>query len=791
MRFSETWLRKLVNPPITTEVLVEQMTMAGLEIDSVTPAVAEFNGVVVGQVIEVKTHPNADKLRLCTINVGTAELLQIVCGASNVQKNMCVPTALVGAVLPGNIKIKKTKLRGQLSLGMLCSAQELGIEDNVDGLMRLADDAPVGKDIKDYLDLNDSLITVDLTPNRADCLSILGVAREVAVLNKLNFSIPKRANIAISYNQQLAVTVKVPELCPRYLGRLIKGVNAKTPTPLWMRERLRRSGVRSLGILVDVTNYILLEFGQPLHIFDAQKLTGNIQVRSGYQDEKLTLLNGKTITIDQTIMVIADQKQAIALAGVMGGSSTAVTDQTTDIFLECAFFAPTEIMGKARRFGLHTDSSHRFERGVDYELQQQALDRATQFILEISGGSAGAITEVSNTQNLPNRKPILLRAKQINKILGFSMPVVEVQDMLQRLGMKVRNQDEGWQVTSPSFRFDIAIEADLIEEIARIYGYNNLPKTTLLMRSELAKAPEMSLEIDRIKDLLVALEYQEVITYSFIDQHMQKIIAPNGKFISLKNPLSSELEVMRTTIWCGLLLAASYNIRRQHSRIRLFESGLCFIKNNSSLKQEKMLAGLALGSVNNEQWGEKLKDIDFYDIKANVEALVVLRGYSVKFLPSDNPALHPGQCADVITTEGEKLGCLGMLHPTLEKQLGFDCAVFLFELKQDLLTNKNMPAFKPLPKFPSVRRDIALIIDENITIEAILEEIKQCNSRVLQDVVVFDVYHAQDIGAGKKSVALGLIIQDFSQTLTDIKIDNIVNVVLEKLANNLNATLRQ
>ena len=791
MRFSEAWLRELVNPPITTETLVEQMTMAGLEVDSIEPAAAEFSGIVVGQVLTVDVHPNADKLHVCTVEVGGSEPLQIVCGASNVRENLRVPTALVGAVLPGDFKIKKSKLRGEVSLGMLCSEQELGMADSAEGLMELAADAPIGTNIRDYLNLDDILIEVDLTPNRADCLSIVGVAREVAVLNKLQVALPAAADITISHDQQLTVTVDVPDLCPRYLGRLIKGVDAQAETPLWMQERLRRSGLRSLGPLVDVTNYVLLELGQPLHAFDAAKLSGGIQVRSGYDGEQLALLNDQIITVDADVMVIADQQQAVALAGIMGGSVTAVSDDTVDVFLECAFFTPDKMMGKSRRFGLHTDSSHRFERGVDPELQQRAIDRATQLILDITGGSAGPITEASDANSLPERKPVVLRSERINKILGIAIPEDEVQDILQRLGMQVQKQDDGWLVTPPGFRFDITIEEDLIEEMARIYGYNNLPQTSLLMRSELTKAPEALLELDRIKDLLVDRDYQEAITYSFVDSDMQKKIAPEDQFISLKNPISSDLSVMRTTIWCGLLQAAYRNTSRQHSRVRLFESGLCFIEKDNSLHQEKMFAGLVLGSVNGEQWAENSRNVDFYDIKADIEAIVALTGRAVRFIPGQNSALHPGQCAEILTQDGENLGFVGMLHPTLENQLGFDNSVFLFELKLDLLLNKQVPSFQPLSKFPSVRRDLSLIIDENVTTSDILDEINQCDSNVIQDVVLFDVYRGKGVELGKKSIALGLIIQDSTQTLTDCKIDAIVYTVLEKLVTNLDATLRE
>jgi phenylalanyl-tRNA synthetase beta chain len=791
MRFSEAWLRQYVNPGISTEELVHQLTMAGLEVDSAVPAAGVFAGVVVSEILETAPHPEADRLKVCRVAVGKDEPLQIVCGAPNARPGLRAPLALEGANLPGGIRIKASKLRGMPSFGMLCSAKELGIDEDASGLMELPDDAPVGADVRDYLQLDDTLIEVDLTPNRADCLSVEGIAREVALLNGLAMTLPVSPALTVEHDGVLPVRIEAPEDCPRYLGQSIRGVNRNAPTPLWMKERLRRSGVRSLDVIVDVTNYVLLELGQPLHAFDADRLQGGICVRHGRKGEKLRLLNDQEITLHEDSLVIADDSRALALAGIMGGSDSAVGDTTRNIFIECAYFKPDRMMGKARRYGLSTDSSHRFERGVSADLQARALARASELIVSLAGGQAGPVVEALSRENLPARVPITLRSERLRRMLGIDIETRQVTRILQGLGMDPQEDASGWRVTPPAFRFDIGIEADLIEEVGRVYGYDRLPRKQPTVAAVMLPVSEAKLMLGRAKNLLVDRGYQEAITYSFVEPELQRRIEPAIEPLALKNPLSAELAVMRTSLWPGLLDAAIRNSNRQQQRVRLFESGLKFIPRSEGLDQRKSIAWLAMGAIHDEQWGETARAVDFYDIKADIEALLALtgRGHLLSMAATPHPALHPGQSAAILLG-AEPLGWAGMLHPNLEKQLGFDQRVYLVELDQSLLLGREVPRFKPLSRYPSVRRDIALIVDADLPIGHLADAVRQQGGALLRDVAVFDVYRGPGVEDGQKSVALALVWQDEQETLTDSRVEAAVAQVLDMLGNRFNAHLR-
>ncbi|MFT6625457.1 MAG: phenylalanyl-tRNA synthetase beta chain [Cycloclasticus sp.] len=792
MLVNEAWLKEFVDYSITTDELSEKLTMAGLEVDSVSTAAAVFSGVVVGEVLSVEQHPNADKLSLCKVSIGNAEPLDIVCGASNVRTSLRIPVAIVGAILPGDFKIKPSKLRGEPSNGMLCSEQELGLADSADGLMELPADAPIGVDIRDYLKLDDSIIEVDLTPNRADCLSIEGIAREIACFTNLPLvnttPVVPEASLDITQN----VIVDAAEDCPRYLGRVIKGIDRTAQTPIWMQEKLRRCGQRSLGPLVDVTNYVLLELGQPLHAFDLDKIDGDIIVRRASAKEPLTLLNGQTIELDEDVLVIADSKQALAFAGVMGGESSSVNDETTDIFLECAFFSPLSIAGKSRKFGLHTDASHRFERGVDPELCYRALDRAVELLISIAGGQLGPLTDVSSGESLPVCHKIPLRLERIKRVLGIELTAESIEAYFIALGMQVEKSSNEWLITAPSYRFDIAIEADLIEEVARLYGYDNLPQNSLSISGSLVSVEEKIQPIDRIKDLLVDLGYQEAITYSFTDESALKSLTPNDELYRLKNPISSDLSVMRTTLWAGMLKAVDGNLKRNEETVRFFETGLKFTIKDGQLQQDQMLSLIATGRARPEQWGEASRAIDFYDIKHDVEAILALNGSTLgyQFKKASHEALHPGQTAELINKEGEQVGFIGLLHPSLESEFDIKKPVYLVELKQALIQTRTIPVFEQISKYPSVRRDLALIVDEKLHVNEIIDYIYQ-QQGIVKEVVVFDIYQGKGIETSRKSVALGLILQDNSKTLTEPEIEELITELLKNLKTLFNAQLRE
>ena len=792
MKISEKWLREWVSPEIDTRALAHQLTMAGLEVDSVEKAAADFSKVVVAEVIDVSPHPNADKLRVCQVNTGANEAVQIGCGAANVRAGMRVPAALIGAILPGDFKIKKSKLRGVESFGMLCSAVEIGMAEQSDGLMELPADAPVGQDVRTFFNLDDAIIEIDFTPNRGDCLSIAGVAREVGVLNRCAVTTPVHEVVTNTITEQFPVEVSAVKDCPRYLGRIVRGINPQAETPLWMQEKLRRGGIRSLGPLVDITNYVLLELGHPMHAFDLDKLSGGIQVRRANQDECLTLLDGKTITLDSEVLVISDQKKPLAIAGIMGGDDTAVGDHTCNVFLECAFFHPIAIAGKARQFGLQTDSSYRFERGVDPNQLQVAMERATKLLIEIAGGEAGPVTEVLNTEHMPRRDPIELRAARIRKILGLELEPAEVEDILQRLGMQIEKTAQGWMVQPPSFRFDISIEVDLIEELGRIHGYDQLPVRAYRGEFHMLPVAETRIGQERIHGLLQSRGYQEVITYSFVDPALQSLIDPAQQGIALANPISAEMGVMRTTLWTGLVQTAMYNLNRQQDHVRIFESGLKYISQDDEIKQNKHISGAAVDRVARKHWSEKPRHLDFFDIKADVQALLDLTGRGDQFIftVKEHPALHPGQSA-CIEYRGREIGWVGALHPKLLQKLGVSETIFVFDLEWEAITEARLPEFTAVSKYPSIRRDLAVVIEETLTSDKLVECIRGILPNLLKEIRIFDVYKGKGVDSGRKSVALGLILQDSSRTLTDQDVDAAMADVMSELQKQLGATLRE
>lgn len=793
MKFSERWLREWVNPSVSTEELAHILTMAGLEVDAIEAVAGEFDQTVVGQVCSVEKHPDAEKLNVCTVDVGAEDKLQIVCGAPNVRQGMKAPVAMVGATLPGGMKIKKAKLRGVESFGMLCSTKELGIAESAEGLMELSEDAPVGTDIRDYYWLDDVAIELGLTPNRGDCLSIAGVARELGTLCKTEIT-PDEFTVAEPVTDtQVPVNIEATEDCPRYVCQVIEDINPNATTPMWIQEALRRSGVRSLGPVVDITNFVMLELGQPMHGFDLKKLSGGICVRHAKEGEPLSLLDGSDISLKAGTLVIADHQQAVALAGIMGGAESAVSDSTTSILLESAFFSPMGIAGKARSYGLHTDSSHRFERGVDPEQQRRAIQRATSLLLGIVGGKPGPIVEAVHEDQLPQRNVIKLRAARIMRILGQAIPADVVADILSRLGLEVEEQGYGWQVKAPGFRFDIEIEEDLIEEIARVYGYDKLPTTLPLSTSGMASSPEDRIALTRLRGILIERGYQEAITYSFVDPKLQALLEPEEEMIPLANPISADMAVMRTSLWPGLILAAQYNLKRQQSTIKFFESGLKFFKQGADIKQEEYLSGIVSGVVSPEQWGASNSKADFFDVKNDLEALLdtVSHQGSFSFRAGVHPALHPGQTAEIIDAASETVGWLGALHPQVESQLGIDQQAFVFELAMKCFENADIPRYQAASKYPSVRRDLAVIIDEKVTIEEIKQVVEKASPSILNNFQLFDVYQGKGIDSGRKSIAFGLTFQDHTRTLAELDVEAAIGPVLSALKEQFGATLRE
>ncbi|MFT7403023.1 phenylalanine--tRNA ligase subunit beta [Zhongshania sp.] len=786
MKFSEQWLREWVNPAVDTEQLAAQLTMAGLEVDAIDPVAGEFTGVVVAEIVAVEPHPDAEKLQVCRVNNGADEV-QIVCGAANARVGIKVPLASLGAVLPGNFKIKKAKLRGVESFGMLCAEEELGLAEKSDGLMELPLDAPVGQDIRKYLNLDDSVIELGLTPNRADCLSVRGIAREAAVLSELAFIEVPVADVLSTIEDVLPITVVAADDCPRYVGRVIRNVDVSKPSPLWLQEKLRRCGLRSIDAVVDVSNFVLLELGQPMHAFDLDKIQGGVAVRYAKAGEAITLLDGQTLAVREGALLIADAQQPLALAGIMGGEPSSVTSGTQHLFLEAAFFAPDKIAGRARSYGLHTDSSHRFERGVDFELPVRAIQRATALILEICGGEAGPVSCIEG--QMPAREPIVLREKRIEKLLGMALTTQDVESILRGLGMTVDAIEGGWTVTAPSWRFDISIEVDLLEELARVYGYNRLPVTPIHDTLTIRPAPESLRGMSQVRQQLVARGYQEAITYSFIDPAMHQAMSEGEAGVELLNPISADMSIMRTSLLPGLIKTAMHNAKRQQPRIRLFESGLRFLKSDDGLKQIPTLAALLMGRREPESWSEAGELVDFYDLKADLESLLSVTTGKISFKAAKYVAMHPGQTADVYCDDLH-IGRIGALHPSLQASWDFVNPVYLFELDQEPLLKRNVPEFAELSRFPEVRRDLALIVDRQLAAADVFAVVKTSAGEYLSDLKLFDVYQGKGIDPERKSLALGLTFRHSSRTLKEEEVSQSVDAVVQTLKEVFGASLR-
>ncbi|MBP6380909.1 MAG: phenylalanine--tRNA ligase subunit beta, partial [Sphingorhabdus sp.] len=767
MKFSESWLRTLVSPELSSEALSHLLTMAGLEVEELDPVAPQFNDVVVAHVLEVTKHPDADRLNVCKVDTGRGEPTIIVCGAPNVAVGLRVPCALPGARLPGDFVIKIAKVRGIESSGMLCSAKELGIAEEASGLLILPVDAPVGQSIRQYLDLDDNLFTLKLTPNRADCLSLTGVAREVGAIADAQVKFVDVPEVAATIADQRQVILDAPAACPLYCGRIIQGVDAKAPTPEWMKRRLERSGIRAISALVDVTNYVMLELGQPLHAFDNAKLSGAVHARMARPGEKLLLLNEQTINIDSDILVIADDVKALAMAGVMGGEESSVTLETTELLLESAFFAPKAIAGRARRYGFSSDASHRFERGVDFGGARRAIERTTCLILDICGGAAGPVVEAR--AEMPARKPVRLRTDRAAKVLGMAITAELIAKLFSGLGLSFTRDGDDFLVQPPTWRFDIEIEEDLIEEIARLYGYDKIPSPAPRGPLAMLVQPEAQRPQAQVRQLLVDRGYQEVINFAFVEEAWEADFAANTNLIRLANPIASQMAVMRSTLFGGLISNLRTNLNRKQSRVRLFETGRTFHRDAKGcpvegFHQPRKLAGLAYGGALLEGWSDGGRKVDFFDVKGDLEAL--LAPAKLRFEKLLHPALHPGRAAKVLLDDRE-IGSVGELHPEWVQKYDLPLAPVVFELDFDAVKAASVPSYIEVSKFQVVIRDLAVVVDQGIALQAILDGLKGQLPALVNDVQLFDVYAGKGVAENKKSLALRIVMQDTQRTLLD------------------------
>lgn len=798
MKFSERWLRSFVNPTVSTAELSHALTMSGLEVESLAPAAPPCSKVVVGEVLEVARHPSADRLSLCKVNVGASVPLSIVCGAPNVVAGMRVPCALIGARLTGAdgavFEIKRSKLRGIESEGMLCSAKELGIEDDHSGLMPLGADAPIGADVREVLALDDTLFELKLTPNRADCLSLLGVAREVAAITGAAFEAPAVAPVPAANDARFPVKITATSGCGRFAGRVIRNVDAAAPVPDWMKQHLARSGQRSISALVDVTNYVMLELGRPLHVYDLDKLQGGIDVRFGRQGERLKLLNEQVVEVDETVLCITDASGPIGLAGIMGGDSTKAEIDSRNIFLESAFFFPDAIAGRTRRFNFSSDAAHRFERGVDFDNNVAGIERATELILAICGGEPGPT--VDDVAGLPQRKPVHVRSARAAKVLGISVSDAEIAAIFSRLGLAAAKTSDGFDVTPPSYRFDIAIEEDLIEEIARIYGYERIPANQPRARAAMQPQREAARPVMRVKEAIASRDYQEVVNYSFVEAEWERDFCGNESPVKLQNPISSQLSVMRSSLAGSMVANVRYNLNRKQARVRAFELGRVFsidptvVDGPLSVKgiaQPLKVSAIAYGAAHPEQWGLAMRNVDFYDVKGDVESLFA--DGSIGFERVAHPALHPGRSAAVVQG-GRAIGWLGELHPRWQQKYELPLAPILFELDLDCLLAAAMPAYREVSKFPPVIRDLAVVVDEAVPARALQEAMLSSRPVVVQDLWLFDLYRGKGVDTGKKSLAFRVVMQDTSKTLTDAEVEAAMAQLLQLLAGCVGAKLR-
>ena len=793
MKFSESWLRTLVDPKLSSEELSHVLTMAGLEVEALDPVAPAFDGVVIAHVLAVTRHPDADRLNVCQVDIGSGTPQQIVCGAPNVAPGLKVPCALPGAVLPGDFAIKVAKVRGIESSGMLCSARELGIAEDASGLLVLPADAPVGQGIRGWLDLDDNVFELKLTPNRADCLSLLGIAREVGAITGTAARLPEVAAVAATIPDARGVALDAPEACPLYCGRVLKGVDSRAPTPEWMKRRLERSGIRAISALVDITNYVMLELGQPLHAFDNVRLEGTVRARMALPGEKLLLLNEQTIPVDADVLMIADDAKPLAMAGIMGGEESGITLDTKELFLESAFFAPRAIAGRARRYGFSSDASHRFERGVDFGGTRRAIERATRLILDICGGEAGPVVEA--VAALPARAPVRLRTARAGKVLGLDLGEDTITRLFNGLSLEFKKSDEGYVVTPPSWRFDMEIEEDLIEEIARLYGYDNIPALAPRGRMAMMAQPEAQRPAWRVRQTLADRGYQEVVNFAFVEESWEMDFAGKsgeGELIRLANPIASQMAVMRSTLFGGLISNLVTNLRRKQGRVRLFEVGRSFHRDPAGApvagyRQPWRLSGLAYGGALPEGWGADARRVDFFDVKGDLEAL--LAPAELYFERLTHPALHPGRAARILLA-GAEIGCLGELHPEWVQKYELPFPPVVFELDFAAITAAAVPAYKEVSRFPPVIRDLAVVVDQDLSLQALLDTLRPQLPALVRDLQLFDVYVGKGVPETKKSLAFRIVMQDTERTLLDSEVDAAMHHLVSCLERDCGARLR-